>query len=178
MTSAQVNRQSLSIAGRPFEEWAACWLVAVIAICVCLQVFSRYVLNMGLVWTEDVAMFAMTWAVYFGAAMAVHEKFHVRMMAAVMVLPYRLAWGITFLSDLVWAAFLVFMMVYGWEYLELLWRQQTVIASMNIDAKWFQTIIVIGNGLMLYRLIEAYRMWWRGDRRGFPSVENEEAPDL
>jgi hypothetical protein len=31
---------------------------------------------------------------------------------------------------------------------------------------------------MLYRLIEAYRMWWRGDRRGFPSVENEEAPDL
>jgi len=178
MTSVQVNRQSLSIAGRPFEEWAACLLVAIIAICVCLQVFSRYVLNMGLVWTEDVAMFAMTWAVYFGAAMAVHEKFHVRMMAAVMVLPYRLAWGITFLSDLVWAAFLVFMMVYGWEYLELLWRQQTVIASMNIDAKWFQTIIVIGNGLMLYRLIEAYLMWWRGDRRGFPTVENEEAPDL
>lgn len=178
MTSVQLNRQSLSIAGRPFEEWAACLLVAIIAICVCLQVFSRYVLNMGLVWTEDVAMFAMTWAVYFGAAMAVHEKFHVRMMAAVMVLPYRLAWGITFLSDLVWAAFLVFMMVYGWEYLELLWRQQTIIASMNIDAKWFQTIIVIGNGLMLYRLIEAYLMWWRGDRRGFPTVENEEAPDL
>jgi len=171
-------RQSLSISGRPFEEWAACGLVAVIALCVCLQVFSRYVLNIGLVWTEDAAMFAMTWAVYFGAAMAVHEKFHVRMMATVMVLPYRAAWFVTFLSDLIWAAFLVFMMFYGWEYLELLWRQQTVIASMNIDAKWIQTIIVIGNGLMLYRLFEAYWFWWRGDRKGFPTVDNEEAPDL
>jgi TRAP-type C4-dicarboxylate transport system permease small subunit len=171
-------RQSLSISGRPFEEWAACGLVAVIAFCVCLQVFSRYVLNIGLVWTEDAAMFAMTWAVYFGAAMAVHEKFHVRMMATVMVLPYRAAWFVTFLSDLIWAAFLVFMMFYGWEYLELLWRQQTVIASMNIDAKWIQTIIVIGNGLMLYRLFEAYWFWWRGDRKGFPTVDNEEAPDL
>lgn len=83
-----------------------------ISACVCLQVFSRYVLNLGLVWTEDVAMFAMTWAVYFGAAMAVHEKFHVRMMAAVMILPFRIAWFITFLSDLVFAAFLVFMMIY------------------------------------------------------------------
>jgi TRAP-type C4-dicarboxylate transport system permease small subunit len=171
-------RQSLAIAGRPFEEWAACGLVAVISICVCLQVFSRYVLNIGLVWTEDVAMFAMTWAVYFGAAMAVHEKFHVRMMAAVMVLPYRAAWIVTFLSDLVFAAFLVFMMIYGWEYLELLWRQQTIIASLRIDGKWFQTVIVIGNGLMLYRLIEAYLHWWRGDRTGFPTVENEAAPDL
>ena len=157
-------RQSLSMAGRPFEEWAACALVALISVCVCLQVFSRYVLNIGLVWTEDVAMFAMTWAVYFGAAMAVHEKFHVRMMASVMVLPYRAAWFVTFLADLVWAAFLVFMMVYGWEYLELLWRQQTIIVS--------------GNGLMLNRLVEAYVHWWRGDRSGFPTVENEEAPDL
>lgn len=177
MTSAPL-RPSLSVAGRPVEEWAACALVAVIAVCVCLQVFSRYVLNIGLVWTEDVATFAMTWAVYFGAGMAVHERFHVRMMAAVMVLPYRLAWSITLLADLIWAAFLVFMMVYGWEYLELLWRQQTIIASMKIDAKWFQTIIVIGNGLMLYRLIEAYLLWWRGDRTGFPTVEDEEAPDL
>ncbi len=171
-------RQSLSIAGRPFEDWVACGLVAIIAACVCLQVFSRYVLNIGLVWTEDAAMFAMTWAVYLGAAMAVHERFHVRMMATVMVLPYRAAWAITFLSDLIWAAFLVFMMVYGWEYLELLWRQQTIVASMKIDAKWIQTIIVLGNGLMLYRLFEAYWFWWRGDRKGFPTVDDEEAPDL
>lgn len=171
-------RQSLSIAGRPFEDWAACGLVALIAACVCLQVFSRYVLNIGLVWTEDVAMFAMTWAVYFGASMAVHEKFHVRMMASVMVLPMGGALLISVLADLVWAAFLVFMMVYGWEYLELLWRQQTIIASMKVDAKWFQTIIVIGNGLMLYRLAEAYVFWWRSGREGFPTVENEEAPDL
>lgn len=176
--SAAPLRHSLSIGGRAFEDWAACGLVALISVCVCLQVFSRYVLNIGLVWTEDVAMFAMTWAVYFGAAMAVHEKFHVRMMATVMVFPYRLAWFITFLSDLIWAAFLVFMMFYGWEYLELLWRQQSVIASLKIDAKWFQTIIVIGNGLMLYRLFEAYLYWWRGDRKGFPTVEDESAPDL
>lgn len=178
MSAAPAPRQSLSVAGRPVEDWAACALVAVIAVCVCLQVFSRYALNIGLVWTEDVAMFAMTWAVYFGAAMAVHEKFHVRMMAAVMVLPYRAAWITTFVADLVWAAFLVFMMIYGWEYLALLWQHQTIIASMKIDAKWFQTVIVLGNGLMLYRLVEVYLRWWRGGRKGFPTVEDEAVPDL
>jgi TRAP-type C4-dicarboxylate transport system permease small subunit len=176
--SVRGQRLQLTVGGRVVEEWLACGLVAMIAACVCLQVFSRYVLHIGLVWTEDVAMFAMTWAVYFGAAMAVHEKFHVRMMAAVMVLPYRAAWLITFLSDLVFAAFLIFMMVYGWEYLALLWRQQSIVASLNMDAKWFQTIIVLGNGLMLFRLIEAYWLWWRGDRTGFPTVEDESAPDL
>ncbi len=178
MTTPRAPAFLLTIGGRVVEEWLACALVAVIAGCVALQVFSRYVLNTGLVWTEDVAMFAMTWAVYFGAAMAVHEKFHVRMMAAVMVLPYRVAWAVTFLADLIWAAFLVFMMIHGWEYLELLWRQQSIIASLNMDSKWFQTIIVLGNGLMLFRLVEAYLHWWRGDRAGFPTVENENAPDL
>jgi TRAP-type C4-dicarboxylate transport system permease small subunit len=113
----------LSFAGRTYEDWAACGLIAIISTCVCLQVFSRYVLNIGLAWTEDVAMFAMTWAVYFGAAMAVNEKLHVRMMATVMILPYRAAWAVTFVADLIWAALLVFMIIYGWEYLALLWRQ-------------------------------------------------------
>lgn len=171
-------RYRFCLRGRMIEEWLACILVALIAICVCLQVFSRYILHIGLVWTEDVAMFAMTWAVYFGASIAVHEKFHVRMMAAVMILPYRAAWLVTFVSDLVWAAFLVFMMIYGWEYLALLWRQQSIVASLGMDAKWFQTIIVIGNGLMLLRLLEAYWIWWSGDRTGFPTVEDESAPDL
>jgi len=31
---------------------------------------------------------------------------------------------------------------------------------------------------MLYRLFEAYWHWWRGDRTGFPTVDNEEAPEL
>jgi TRAP-type C4-dicarboxylate transport system permease small subunit len=176
--AADARRFRFSIRGRIIEEWLASVLVALIALCVCLQVFSRYVLNIGLVWTEDVAMFAMTWAVYFGAAMAVHDKFHVRMMAAVMVLPYRLAWAVTCIADLIWAAFLIFMMIYGWEYLALLWRQQSIVASLGMDAKWFQTIIVIGNGLMLARLIEAYWLWWRSDRSGFPTVEDESAPDL
>lgn len=167
-----------AVGGRVVEEWLACGLVATITACVGLQVFSRYVLNIGLVWTEDVAMFAMTWAVYFGAAMAVHEKFHVRMMATVMILPYRAAWVTTFVADLIWAAFLVFMMIYGWEYLALLWRQQSIVASLGMDAKWFQTIVVLGNGMMLLRLIEAYALWWHGDRKGFPTVEDESAPDL
>jgi TRAP-type C4-dicarboxylate transport system permease small subunit len=175
---AQRQRLRFTVGGRVIEEWLACALVAMISVCVCLQVFSRYVLHIGLVWTEDVAMFAMTWAVYFGAAMAIHEKFHVRMMAAVMILPYRAAWFVTFLSDLVFAAFLVFMMIYGWEYLALLWRQQSIVASLKMDAKWFQTIIVLGNGLMLFRLVEAYWLWWAGDRSGFPTVEDESAPDL
>jgi hypothetical protein len=47
-----------------------------------------------------------------------------------------------------------------------------------MDAKWFQTIIVLGNGLMLLRLVEAYLIWWRGDCKGFPTVEDESAMEL
>lgn len=160
---------------RHVEDAVACLCLVVIAACVVLQVISRYVFHVGLVWTEDVAAFAMAWAVYMGAAVAVRERFHVRIVFCVTHLPRALGVLLTVFADALWLGFCVFMAWQGWIYLELLWTQVSYVASLGIDAKWPQTVIVLGNLLMGARMIELYVGWWRGGMIGYPSFVDEDA---
>ena len=47
-----------------FEEIFACFALVIISLCVIFQVISRYVFNFGITWTEELAGFAMAWAIY------------------------------------------------------------------------------------------------------------------
>ena len=60
-----------------FEEIFACVALVIISLCVISQVISRYVFNFGITWTEELAGFAMPWAIYMGAALGVRERFHI-----------------------------------------------------------------------------------------------------
>jgi C4-dicarboxylate transporter, DctQ subunit len=50
-----------------------------------LQVLSRYLFNMSITWAEEVAIFGMIWAAYFGSSLAVIRRQHIR----ILVLPQR-----------------------------------------------------------------------------------------
>ena len=63
-----------------FEEIFACLALVIISLCVISQVISRYVFNFGITWTEELAGFAMPWAIYMGAALGVRERFHIRIL--------------------------------------------------------------------------------------------------
>ena len=70
-----------------FEEIFACLALVIISLCVISQVISRYVFNFGITWTEELAGFAMPWAIYMGAALGVRERFHIRILVGVRSLP-------------------------------------------------------------------------------------------
>lgn len=156
-----------------FEEAVACLALAVIAICVFLQVTVRYFLGVPLLWTEEVCAIAMAWAVYMGAAYAVRERFHIRILAVVMLFPRRVARVLVVLADGVWLAFLVLMLAVSLEYLALLAEQTSRTPVLSINELYPQSVEPIGYGLMIARLAQLYVAWWRAGARDIPGMRAE-----
>lgn len=151
-----------------FEEIFACLALVIISLCVISQVISRYVFNFGITWTEELAGFAMPWAIYMGAALGVRERFHIRILIGVRSLPMLIQYMIIFLGDFLWLAFNIFMIKYGIDYLELMWDLPTISPTLSISHFWPETIIVIAYSLMLLRLVQIYVKWFREGRKGLP----------
>ena len=51
-----------------------------------LGVISRYVFNMSLTWTEEAALFSLLWLAYFGSALSVTRRRHLRIELLPMLL--------------------------------------------------------------------------------------------
>ena len=151
-----------------FEEIFACLALVIISLCVISQVISRYVFNFGITWTEELAGFAMPWAIYMGAALGVRERFHIRILVGVRSFPMIIQYLIIFLGDFLWLAFNIFMIKYGIDYLKIMWEFPVISQTLSISNFWPETIVVIAYSLMLLRLVQIYVKWFRDGRNGLP----------
>ena len=151
-----------------FEEIFACVALVIISLCVIFQVISRYVFNFGITWTEELAGFAMPWAIYMGAALGVRERFHIRILVGVRSLPMLTQYLIIFAGDFLWLAFNIFMIKYGIDYLKIMWKFPVISQTLSISNFWPETIVVIAYSLMLLRLVQIYVKWFRDGRNGLP----------
>lgn len=168
MNTGSLTRSVWSYLEANFEEVLACLALAVISLCVIAQVISRYVFNFGLTWTEELAGFAMPWAIYMGAALGVRERFHIRILVGVRQLPRSLQYAFIFLGDLLWTGFNIFMIRYGIEYLQVLWERPSMSPTLSISRFWPESIVVIAYVLMLLRLVQIYWNWMQTDRSELP----------
>lgn len=163
---------------RHFEELICCICLAVIAVSVFAQVVARYLFEIALHWTEETAAMCMVWAVYMGAALCVRERFHIRIMVAVTALPARFGKLVIFIADAFWAFFCLFMLRTSWEYLSVFWKFPEISPSLGINQFYPQTILVIGYGLILIRLIQTYINWWLEGAQGLPGHLAEEWDEI
>lgn len=159
---------------RHFEELICCTCLAVIAVAVFSQVVARYIFEVALHWTEETAAMCMVWAVYMGASLCVRERFHIRIMVAVAALPEKFGRVVILIADGLWAFFCLFMLRVSWDYLAVFWRFPEISPSLGINQFYPQTILILGYGLMLIRLIQTYYDWWRDGRNGLPGMLKEE----
>ena len=159
---------------RHFEELICGIALVIIAVSVFSQVIARYVFQVALHWTEETAAMCMVWAVYLGAALCVRERFHIRIMVGVKSLPIGFGKFVIVIADILWAFFCVFMLRVSWDYLSVFWRFPETSPSLGINQFYPQTILVIGYGLMLIRLVQTYFEWWREGRNGLPGMLDEE----
>lgn len=162
---------------RHFEELICCSCLVIIAVSVFSQVVARYVFEVALHWTEEVAAISMVWAVYTGASLCVRERYHIRILIAVQSLPERLGRYVIFIADICWAFFCLFMVRVSWDYLAVMWKFPSTSPSLGINQFYPQTILLIGYSLMLARLIQTYIVWYRGGALALPGMLEEEWDD-
>lgn len=59
-------------------EWLVGSILLVIVLLAVMQVFTRYVMDSPLTWTEEIARLLLVWAVFLGAAAGVKHNGHLR----------------------------------------------------------------------------------------------------
>ncbi|WP_300064476.1 TRAP transporter small permease [uncultured Roseobacter sp.] len=156
-----------------FEEAVCCIALSIVATVVFLQVIMRYVFSTALQWSEEVAAMGMVWAVYMGASLCVRERFHIRIMAGIMAFPRKITLFFVLIADFAAAVYCVFMLIVCWEYLQVLAQYTSRTPSLGIDEFYPQSILVIGYGLILARLLQVYVGWARGGGLGIPGMRAE-----
>jgi len=159
---------------RHLEELICCSCLVVIAVSVFSQVVARYIFEVALHWTEEVAAISMVWAVYMGASLCVRERFHIRILIAVQSLPTRLGRYTIFIADICWAFFCLFMIRVSWDYLAVMWKFTSHSPSLGINQFYPQSILFIGYALMLIRLAQSYWSWYKDGAEGLPGMLEEE----
>ena len=105
-----------------FEEGACALFVAVMVLCLFLQVAMRIAVGSSLAWTEELSRYSFLWAAYVGAALAVKRGGHVRIAAQFMFLPTR--WRLVFraVGDIIWIGFSLYVAWIGLACIEVLPR--------------------------------------------------------
>lgn len=140
-------------------------LVLALLVLIALQVFTRYVLQASLPWTEEAARMVLVWAVMLGAALAMERKQHYAI--TVLSAGFRGATRAVVLiaTNLLGLVFLMVLVVYSAEYMAA--NMKTVYVSTQVSRGWIYLAMPVGAAIMgLSLILHTIEAWL--DRRGGP----------
>jgi TRAP-type transport system small permease protein len=96
------------------EALVASILTAMLATII-LQVTARYVINLPLAWTEELARYLFIWLIFIGSSQAMRWGNHIAIGMIADRLPDMIARISALLMHLLIAAFLITLIVMGWR---------------------------------------------------------------
>lgn len=133
------------------DDYLCIALVVLMTVVVSMQVFSRYVLNSSLYWSEEVARIALTWLTFLGASAVMKRGGHVGLENIVVLLPPRPRFLALLLSA---AGVAVFASVVVWAGVAFT-RQgaNQITPATEISVALVYAALPIGGGLMLIRAV-------------------------
>lgn len=155
-----------------FEDWLTLAVFWVMALCVFLQFFTRYVMNDSLAWTEEIAINALVVVVFLGAAMCVRLSRHIQVDVLYHYLPARVARGLAILVDLVRIGFFAYASVLMWRYVGIVSDERMVTVDLPRGAVFYTVFAAFV--LMTLRSVQVFVA---NLRRGYSVLERPEAFD-
>lgn len=151
-------------------------LVLSLLILIALQVFTRYVLQASVPWTEEVARMVLVWAVMLGAAVAMERNEHYAI--TVLSAGFRGATRkvVLIATNVAGLVFLMALVGYGAEYMAV--NMKTVQVSTQISRGWIYLAMPVGATIMgLSLILHSIKVWFdQGD--GSPPAGGPGTPDV
>ena len=138
-------------------------LLVLLNLVVGMQVFSRYVLNHSLYWSEELARYMFIWLVFASAAIVLRKDRHIQVTAFVDILPVPVRQAIIFLGDILMLGFAGMVLWEGLRLAAMVWTVLT--AAMEIPWSLVYIGIVLGMTAMVLALIGSLWARLRGTRQ-------------
>jgi len=156
------------------EEWLSSSLLAVMILCLALQVLVRIVTGSGLDWAEEMSRFTFIWAVYVGSSLTAKRGAHVRLSAQFLLAPIRVRLFFHILADALWVAFNIFFVVIGAQMVAKALEFPETSPTLRITKAYVEMIIPIAFVMMSWRTVELYiRHWRQGTLSDLVDIEKE-----
>lgn len=135
-----------------FEELFAAGFLIVTTVLVIINVFLRYVMNSGLIWTEEVATGCFVWSVFLGAAACYKRKAHIGVDIIVNALSDKPRWIMNVLVDLILVAINAMIVGLSVQYLSVSYTKVTPV--LGVSSAWISSTILFSFTLMtIYSVI-------------------------
>ena len=112
-----------------------------------LQVVSRYVVNEPLVWTEELSANLLIWMTFLGATAIQRSDGHVRVELVEELFGPRVALTIFAIYDLAIIAFLIALVIGGWDLMNALEYEKT--PALRIPIAWIISIVPMAGVVMI-----------------------------
>ena len=128
---------------------AICYfLLVVVTLVAGMAIFTRYVLNDALTWTEELARYCLIWVTLIGSSVAIRFREHISLDMIVRRLPKRLSTTIELVMFSLIVVIMVIIVKSSWA---MVFTQATMRFSptLNISMAWIQIILPIGFFLIL-----------------------------
>lgn len=135
---------------------------AIILVSCFLGVVSRYVFNMSLTWTEEVTLFFLIWLAYFGAALSVTRRRHLR-VELIPIFFFRKKGQTMFsiLANIVFLGFALFIIKESFDLTIIAKNTNQVFAATGIP-RWISiTAVPIGFTVIAFRICQDTVQRWR-----------------
>jgi len=156
------------------EEWFASSFLAIMILCLALQVLVRIFTGKALDWAEEMSRFTFIWAVYIGSSLAAKRGAHVRISAQFLLAPVGVRLFFRILADALWVAFSIFFAVIGVQMVADALKFPETSPTLKITKAYVEMIIPIAFIMMSFRTVELYiRHWRRGTLAALVDVEKE-----
>jgi TRAP-type C4-dicarboxylate transport system permease small subunit len=129
-------------------EWWAVFLLAALAVLVCLGVFFRYFLNSSLVWYDEFASYMLVWLTFYGAVVADYHRRHINFDLLVNKLAPPARRAVDVIGELAVLGFQFVLCYYGWVLLQRM-GDETAIALPWVKVSWITSVLPITGALLL-----------------------------
>ncbi len=76
--SQSIEKRSVKRKSSPFTEYASGFFLLLITVLIIAQVFTRYVLNSSLTWSEELSTYCYVWSVFLGSSAIIYSDGHLK----------------------------------------------------------------------------------------------------
>jgi TRAP-type C4-dicarboxylate transport system permease small subunit len=151
------------------EDWVTQFVFWLMAGCVFLQFFTRYVLNNSLAWTEEIAINCLIVVVFLGSVMCVRMSRHIRVDFIHRLLPRKAARWLALAVDLVTIGFFAYATWLLWRYVSIVGGERMVTVNLPRGIVFYAVLAAFA--LMTARAVQVFV----GDmRRGDDALDDHE----
>ncbi len=169
---AEADHQEADLSGYSVEDWICLAFFWTMTILVCVQFFTRYVMNDSVAWTEELAVYCLMPVVFIGSAACVRRSRHIQVNFIYRYLPGSVGRVLATITDVISILFFGYV---SWLFARYAMavdgEPMTTITWSKSDVYW---ISFAGMFLMTIRAIQVSFLHLK---QGYSVLERPEAYD-